>query len=107
MFNVNPEPYKDELGRCLMLLAENIVKTFRFQGLEESDMISECVVIVLTKIHRFNPEYGHAFNYCTTVMLNHLRQMYRKQVSEYDRKVRLYEERCTDPTGYRRGRHRE
>jgi DNA-directed RNA polymerase specialized sigma24 family protein len=39
--------------------------------------VQEGVMICFEKIDRFDPKKGKAFNYMTTCVLNHFRQLYR------------------------------
>jgi hypothetical protein len=71
------EILQDNLALAFYTLSENLVKYAQFQFIEEDDAIQEGVVICFEKIDRFNPEKGKAFNYMTTCILNHFRQLYR------------------------------
>lgn len=68
---------QDDLAIAFYTLSENLVKYAQFQFIEEDDAIQEGVVICFEKIDRFNPDKGKAFNYMTTCILNHFRQLYR------------------------------
>jgi len=68
---------QDNLALAFYTLSENLVKYAQFQFIEEDDAIQEGVVICFEKIDRFNPDKGKAFNYMTTCILNHFRQLYR------------------------------
>jgi DNA-directed RNA polymerase specialized sigma subunit len=58
-------------------LSENIANYAKFSGIDIDDAIQEGVLICFEKINRFDPRKGKAFNYMTTCILNHFRQLYR------------------------------
>jgi hypothetical protein len=68
---------KKELATAFYTLSENIVRYAKFQLIDEDDAIQEGVMICFEKIDRFDPRKGKAFNYMTTCILNHFRQLYR------------------------------
>jgi hypothetical protein len=75
---------QNDLAIAFKTLSENIVKYAKFQGIDDDDAVQEGVVICFEKVDRFNPEYigkngqkAKAFNYMTTCILNHFRQLYR------------------------------
>jgi hypothetical protein len=65
------------LAAAFYTLSENIVRYAKFNLIDQDDAVQEGVVICFEKIDRFNPEKGKAFNYMTTCILNHFRQLYR------------------------------
>jgi len=65
------------LAAAFYTLSENIVRYAKFNLIDQDDAIQEGVVICFEKIDRFNPDKGKAFNYMTTCILNHFRQLYR------------------------------
>lgn len=73
-----------ELAALFSLLAENIIRAFKFRLIEHEDALQEGVMICFEKLDRFNPEFvgkngqkAKAFNYMTTCTLNHYKQLYR------------------------------
>lgn len=68
---------QEQLAIAFLLLAENIVKYAKFNLIDMYDAIQEGVMICFEKIDRFDPIKGKAFNYMTTCILNHYRQLYR------------------------------
>jgi DNA-directed RNA polymerase specialized sigma subunit len=68
---------QDDLAIAFYTLSENIVRYAKFQFIDEDDAVQEGVVICFEKIDRFDPRKGKAFNYMTTCILNHFRQLYR------------------------------
>ena len=65
------------LAAAFYTLSENIVRYAKFNLIDQDDAVQEGVVICFEKIDRFNPDKGKAFNYMTTCILNHFRQLYR------------------------------
>jgi hypothetical protein len=75
---------QNALADAFYTLSRNIVNYAKFQGIDDDDAVQEGVVICFEKVDRFNPEYigkngqkAKAFNYMTTCILNHFRQLYR------------------------------
>jgi hypothetical protein len=68
---------KKKLATAFFVLSENIVRYAKFQLIDTDDAVQEGVMICFDKINRFNPRKGKAFNYMTTCILNHFRQLYR------------------------------
>src|SRR5690606_33927224 len=66
-----------ELANAFYTLSENIVRYAKFNLIDQDDAIQEGVMICFEKIDRFDPQKGKAFNYMTTCILNHFRQLYR------------------------------
>jgi DNA-directed RNA polymerase specialized sigma subunit len=68
---------QERLAMAFLKLSENIVRYANFKLIDIDDAIQEGVVICFEKIDRFDPKKGKAFNYMTTCILNHMRQLYR------------------------------
>lgn len=66
-----------DLAGAFYALSENLVRYAKDIIVDSDDAIQEGVMICFEKIDRFNPEKGKAFNYMTTCILNHYRQIYR------------------------------
>lgn len=66
-----------ELAFAFYVLSENIVKYAKFNLIDQDDAVQEAVMVCFEKIERFDPKKGKAFNYMTTCILNHFRQLYR------------------------------
>jgi DNA-directed RNA polymerase specialized sigma subunit len=66
-----------DLATAFYTLSENIVRYAKFNLIDQDDAIQEGVMICFEKIDRFDPAKGKAFNYMTTCILNHFRQLYR------------------------------
>ena len=71
------EEAQGQLAIAFYTLSENIVRYAKFNLIDQDDAIQEGVMICFEKIDRFDPEKGKAFNYMTTCILNHFRQLYR------------------------------
>ena len=72
--------YKDnqeKLAYAFYVLSENIANYSKFSGIDIDDAVQEGVLICFEKIDRFDHRKGKAFNYMTTCILNHYRQLYR------------------------------
>lgn len=79
-----------DVGQCFYVLAENVVRYARFIGVDTEDAIQEGVLVCLTKLHRYDHSRGaKCFNFFTTVILNHLRMMWRTSKNYYDRLQRM------------------
>jgi hypothetical protein len=68
---------QNELATTFYKLSENIVRYAKFNLIDQDDAVQEGVMICFEKIDRFDPKKGKAFNYMTTCILNHFRQLYR------------------------------
>lgn len=73
----NHHSSKQKLAVAFFTLSENIVRYAKFQLIDADDAIQEGVMICFDKIDRFDSRKGKAFNYMTTCILNHFRQLYR------------------------------
>ena len=72
------------LAEAFQILSENVARFSKFNYIDIDDAIQEGVLICFEKVDRFDPEYvgpngkkAKAFNYMTTCILNHYRQLYR------------------------------
>jgi DNA-directed RNA polymerase specialized sigma subunit len=66
-----------QLAEAFYTLSENIARYAKFSFIDIDDAVQEGVLICFEKIDRFDPDKGKAFNYMTTCVLNHFRQLYR------------------------------
>lgn len=80
-----------ELARLFYLLADNIIRAFKFQLIDRDDALQEGVLVCFQKLHGFNPELGRAFNYLTTVILNTYRQLYRNSKNYNELKKKYHD----------------
>lgn len=69
--------FQEQLAYAFYILSENIANWAKFSGIDIDDAIQEGVLICFEKIDRFDPRKGKAFNYMSTCILNHFRQLYR------------------------------
>jgi len=83
---------KEELAIAFYTLSEHLVRYAKFQLIDDDDAIQEGVMICFEKVDRFDPRKGKAFNYMTTCILNHFRQMYRtaRHYNELKKKYLAY-----------------
>tara|TARA_R110000737_G_scaffold310270_1_gene318850 strand:+ start:1629 stop:1973 length:345 start_codon:yes stop_codon:yes gene_type:complete len=88
LYKVNPREHEEELFKMFDLLILNILKGFSFK-LEEDDAKQECFLLILKTLKNFNPEFGNAFNYFTTIILNNLKLLYTKN-KKYIEKIDAY-----------------
>ncbi len=73
----NYQLYQEQLAQAFYTLSINIVRYAKFHLIDIDDAVQEGVLICFEKIDRFDPVKGRAFNYMTTCIFNHLRQLYR------------------------------
>ncbi len=108
MFQVVADYEESEklLAAAFYTLSENIVRYAKFNLIDQDDAIQEGVVICFEKIDRFNPDKGKAFNYMTTCILNHFRQLYRtaRNYNELKRKYHDFLQQQLNFTILRNGR---
>lgn len=95
-----------ELAAAFYTLAKNIIRAFKFQLVDKDDALQEGVMICFEKLHRFDPKIGRAFNFCTTIILNHYRQLYRTAKNYNELKIRYHDHLCekVDFTGNKQSR---
>ena len=88
----NYKDFQNQLAYAFYILAQNITNYAKFSGIDVDDAIQEGVLICFEKIDRFDPRKGKAFNYMTTCILNHYRQLYRsaRNYNELKRKYLIY-----------------
>ena len=84
------EDYQEQLAYAFYLLSENIANWAKFSGIDIDDAIQEGVLICFEKIDRFDPRKGKAFNYMSTCILNHFRQLYRSARNYNELKKRYH-----------------
>ena len=71
------EDIKREITLWFYLLSDTILRAFKFKLIDKEDALQEGVLACLSKVERFDPDRGKAFNWFTTIILNHYRQLYR------------------------------
>jgi DNA-directed RNA polymerase specialized sigma subunit len=82
--------FQEQLAYAFYVLSENIANYAKFNGIDVDDAIQEGVLICFEKIDRFDPRKGKAFNYMTTCILNHFRQLYRSARNYNELKKRYH-----------------
>ena len=82
--------YQEQLACAFFVLSENIANYANFNGIDIDDAIQEGVLICFEKIDRFDARKGKAFNYMTTCILNHYRQLYRSARNYNELKKRYH-----------------
>ena len=65
------------LAQAFYTLSNNIVRYAKFSHIDDDDAVQEGVLICFERSEKFDPKKGKAFNYMTTCVLNHFRQLYR------------------------------
>lgn len=100
--------YQNQLAYAFYILSENIANYAKFSGIDVDDAIQEGVLICFEKIDRFDPRKGKAFNYMTTCILNHYRQLYRsaRNYNELKKKYHIFLSDKFDSIIMRNGRER-
>ena len=83
-----------ELAEAFYLLTKNIIRAFRFQLVDKDDALQEGVMICFDKLHRFDADKGKIFNFMSTIILNHFRQLYRSAKNYNELKIRYHEHLC-------------
>ena len=78
-------PFEDELMALFDILISVLLDSFKF-AVDPDDAKQDCFVLVIRKLRNFDPRHGSAFNYFTTIILNHLRLIYTKG-KKYDKKI--------------------
>ncbi len=100
------EGSKEHLATAFFTLSENITKYAKFQLIDQDDAIQEGVVICFEKINRFDSRKGKAFNYMTTCILNHFRQLYRtaRNYNELKKRFLNYFQYCDNHVMIKNGK---
>ncbi|MEN6292597.1 MAG: sigma factor, partial [Methanobacterium sp.] len=86
----NYKEFQNQLANAFYVLSENIANYAKFSGIDVDDAIQEGVLICFEKINRFDSRKGKAFNYMTTCILNHYRQLYRSARNYSELKKRYH-----------------
>jgi len=90
------------LAEAFYTLSKNIVRYAKFSNIDEDDAIQEGVLICFERVEKFDPTKGKAFNYLTTCILNHFRQLWRtaKNYNELKKKYgKLFQLKLGMPVG--------
>lgn len=76
------------LATAFYTLSNNIVRYAKFSHIDDDDAIQEGVLICFERSEKFDPQKGKAFNYMTTCILNHFRQLWRSARNYHELKRR-------------------
>ena len=79
------------LATAFYTLSQNIVRYAKFSHIDEDDAVQEGVLICFERAEKFDPAKGKAFNYMTTCILNHFRQLWRSARNYQELKKRYNE----------------
>lgn len=109
MWTVAEEDYiqaQKQLAIDFYILSENLVRYAKFNFIDADDALQEGVVICFEKVDRFISSRGRAFNYFTTCILNHYRQLYRtaRNYNELKRKYYDFQQTRENKTIIKNGR---
>jgi hypothetical protein len=97
--NSKYEQSKCDLANSFMTLSQHLVRYAKDIIVDPDDAVQEGVMICFEKIDRFDPNFvgkndqkAKAFNYMTTCVLNHFRQIYRtdKNYRELKERFKLF-----------------
>lgn len=88
LYQSDPKKYEEDLISIFGLLIKNIIESFKFQ-VDPNDAKQECFALILKTVPKFDSAKGKAFNYFTTIILNHLKLMFRKE-KKYQEKISAY-----------------
>jgi DNA-directed RNA polymerase sigma subunit (sigma70/sigma32) len=104
----NYNGFQEQLAYAFYVLSENIANYAKFNGIDIDDAIQEGVLICFEKIDRFDPRKGKAFNYMTTCILNHFRQLYRsaRNYNELKRRYGVFLQDKLESVMFRNGKER-
>ena len=100
------EQQQAELANKFLTLSEHLAQYFHFNLIEPEDAIQEGVVICFEKVDRFVPKKGKAFNYMTTCIANHYRQLYRtsRNYNELKKRYHTFQQNKTSKTIIKNGK---
>jgi DNA-directed RNA polymerase specialized sigma subunit len=98
---------QEELANAFHMLSQNIVRYAKFNHIDEDDAVQEGVMICFERVDKFNPAKGKAFNYMTTCILNHFRQLYRSAKNYQDLKKKISEMLQIKTNSSNKGRGRD
>lgn len=93
-YKENKEKYETELVEMFTILFTNIFMSFKF-AIDKEDAHQDCFILFVKVIENFTPEKGSAFNYFTTVLLNHMKYLYTKN-KKYNQKILEYRKEMGD-----------
>jgi DNA-directed RNA polymerase specialized sigma subunit len=83
------------LAHAFYILSTNIVRYAKFSLIDQDDAVQEGVLVCFEKLDKFDPRVGKAFNYMTTCILNHFKQLYRS-AKNYNELKKKYQDFTKD-----------
>jgi DNA-directed RNA polymerase specialized sigma subunit len=83
------------LAHAFYILSSNIVRYAKFSLIDQDDAVQEGVLVCFEKLDKFDPRVGKAFNYMTTCILNHFKQLYRS-AKNYNELKKKYQDFTKD-----------
>lgn len=81
----NPDEHEEKLFQMFDLLINRILDGYFYNG-DREDAQQECFLLVIKRLKKFNTDRGSAFNFFTTIIINHLRHLYSKD-RRYSEKI--------------------
>lgn len=78
------------------VLGYRIVKSFKFRNVDDDDALQEAVIICFKRIDHFDPVRGKAFNFFTTLIVNQLKGLYRRNKSHSEFLWQMRKERALE-----------
>lgn len=88
---------QDHLAILFIRLAENIIRYRKYKFVDPDDAVQEFVRICFDKLGQFDRRRGKAFNYLTTCIFSHYRQLYRHN-RNYEEMKRKYHDHLQSAT---------
>ena len=79
---------ENELVEMFDLLITNVINSFNFR-VDTDDAKQDCFLLIFSKLPNFKNKKGTAFNYFTTMIVNHLKFLYTKN-KKYRLKIENY-----------------
>lgn len=90
----------EQLATAVYLLADNMLQTFKF-SIDKDDARQEAICHAFATFPKFQKDKGKAFNYFTTCIMNHWRQVYRTQKNYTELKNKLLKRLAEQTEGVR------
>ena len=87
-YKENPEEHETELFSMFELLITKILEGFNF-SVDKDDAKQECFLLIIRRLKQFDVDRGSAFNFFTTIIINHLRHLYSKD-KKYSEKIESF-----------------
>lgn len=88
LYNAGDRSCGDEIALMLGVMAKVIMNTWQF-NVDREAVIQDCVIIVWSKLGKFDENRSSFFNWATTIMLNEMRQRYKEEYNFVELKLKL------------------